>query len=239
MTEAIESLLLLQDKDQRIANLRNQIDSVPEEKERIRIELQGNESEYETAREGVIAVEKSLKTLELDIDRQKTKIRDAQTKLTQVKKNEEYKALIAEIEAAKLIVAKYEDQQIVVWEQLEAAKVVRAAAEKIVNQAKARIQAAIQDLDTRLTNCAGQVVKLEAQRAELAAKVPPEPLNEYERTIQRTMRNGGPFQKGLVPVVGNTCMGCSIQVTPATCQKVSYGTLVRCDQCGSLLYDGN
>ena len=53
MQKAIQQLLKVQDKDQRIDNLTRMVDSVPEEKEKIRNDLQGAEDKLEAAKEGM------------------------------------------------------------------------------------------------------------------------------------------------------------------------------------------
>lgn len=235
MDDAVAKLLELQEKDQRIAKLQAQIDSVPKEKNRITTELQGAEAILDTAKHGVMEVEARIKTLELDIAKHKNKITDVQNKLPNVKKNDEYRALIAEIETAKGKIAGVEDRELEEWEALEAAKVKRAAAEAVVKQQSARIDAAISDLNTRLSNCQGQLQKLQAERDTIAAQVPAEILGEYDRTVAMVLRHGN-FRLVLVPLLGENCGGCHLKLTPSVKQRTLRGEVVRCEQCSALLY---
>jgi predicted nucleic acid-binding Zn-ribbon protein len=235
MQASIQALLEVQDKDTRVHKLREIIASVPSERERIENELSGTEDLVEAAKQGFMAVEARIKEVELDIEQAQNKMIDFQQKTAAVKKNEEYKALLSEIETCKQNIGKHEDRQLEIWEELEAAKENRRKADAALAAAKTRIEAALQDLDVRQQNCSAQIDKVMEERATSAQSVDQELLGRYERLVGRAAKKGA-FRKSLVPLQGSNCGGCFLQVTPQTMNRVKKNQLVPCEQCGALLY---
>ena len=97
MDATVELLLDIQDKDVRISNLKRQIANVPAEKKAVADEITAAETKLEQARQQVLEVEKLIKTVEVDIQTANNKKIDLTRKSFEVKKNEEYKAILSEI----------------------------------------------------------------------------------------------------------------------------------------------
>lgn len=234
MDKNLEMLLQVQDWDLRIHKLQQQIDSVPEEKAAVEAQLAATEAETASMKRAFIEVEKSIKTVELDIDKVKTKIIDLQQKSLSVKKNEEYRALMKEIDNCKGQIAELEEKELVFMEQLEAAKKERVKADRLLEQAKARIAGSLEDLEVRARNCGGQIDKVKASRDGLLEQLPAETLKLYRRLAGKN--TGKIFRKAVVPVIGNTCGGCNLSITPYVRNQVRKRQLVTCENCGSILY---
>lgn len=235
MDKSVETLLTLQDKDMRLFNLNKQIESVPEEKIKIAALLTGAETTVKAAKGKCLEIENKIKSVEIEIATVNEKIRALQSKSAAVKKNEEYRALLNEAEGWKQKISEFEDQQLKLWEELEAAKQLRHKEEKSLEATQARVKAAIEDLETRGRNCKEQIEKVAADRALLAGAVPAELLRLYERLLQRPSQRKV-FQKILVPIESENCGGCCLKVTPQVRTLVRRGQPVPCENCGALIY---
>ena len=119
MNDNYTLLLELQDKDMRIFNLKKQVMSVPAEKERVRHELQVSEGRLETVKSGVMDLESKIKQIEMDISDCNDRKISFQQKSIEVKKNDEYRALMNQIERCDKDTAASEDKQIAMWEELD------------------------------------------------------------------------------------------------------------------------
>ncbi|MDP7395997.1 MAG: C4-type zinc ribbon domain-containing protein [Lentisphaeria bacterium] len=235
MNDNYALLLELQDKDLRIFNLKKQVISVPTEKERVRHELQISEDQLETVKSSVMDLESKIKQIEMDIsDENEQKIKFQQQSV-EVRKNDEYKALMNEIERCDKNIAAAEDKQISMWEELEKIKEIFAATEKEFEAGHARIEAAIKDLDVREKNCQAQVEKITSERDALATGVNAELLTHYNRLIARSKLPDG-FSKAVVSIRNTNCGGCFLTMTPQVVNRVKKDELINCENCGVFLY---
>ena len=228
-------LLELQDKDLRIFNLKKQVMSVPTEKERVRHELQVSEDRLETVKSGVMDLESKIKQIEMDISDNNDRKIKFQQQSVEVKKNDEYRALMNEIERCDKDITAAEDKQIAMWEELEKIKEIFAAAKKEFDAGHVRIDAAIKDLDVREKNCQTQVEKMTAERDELTTGVEAELLTHYDRLIARSKLPDG-FSKAVVSIQNTNCGGCFLTMTPQVVNRVKKDELINCENCGVFLY---
>lgn len=237
MNDNYTLLLELQDKDLRIFNLKSKIMSVPAEKERVRRELQVSEDRLETVKSGVMDLESKIKQIEMDISDNNDRKINFQQKSVEIRKNDEYKALMNEIERCDKDIAAAEDKQISMWEELEKIKGVFGAAKKEFDAGHVRIDAAIKDLDVSETNCQAQVEKMSAERDALTAGVNDELLTHYDRLIARSKPPDG-FSKAVVSIQNTNCGGCFLTMTPQVVNRVKKDELINCENCGVFLcYD--
>ncbi len=233
MDAAIATLLQIQDKDTRIAHLQKQIDTVPVEKARIEREINQAEELSAAAKNDVIEVEKAIKQTEMDIATVNQRKLDLLGKSHQIKKNDEYKAMLHEVAMFEAQVSKLEDRQLEQMEKLDAAKSRRADAMKLVEAAKTRLQGTVQDLDVRAKNCDEQILKVKAERDTLAKEV----SQDLMRLYTRLMKKGGGFRPAVAPLVDDQCSGCNLKVVPQIRHKVLKNDIVCCENCGIILYN--
>ena len=237
MLKIIEKLLEVQDKDIRIFNLRKQIASVPAEKKKIMNVKTSAEADFEKSKKVVMELEKKIKSVDIEIATQKEKIRNLQTKSADIKKNDEYKAMLNEVELFNKKIKEFEDTQLEYWEELEAAKLNSDKGKKALEAAKARIETTVKDLEIRNSNCSDKIKKITEERALITKDVPKDLLNNYERIV-KNHANSKVFRKALVSLQNDNCGGCFLKVTPQIKNKVRKVQIVACEQCGALLYYG-
>src|SRR5258706_1078676 len=122
MQEAIEKLLILQDRDRKLSTLREELAHIPAERQELQAKSAQAQNKLETAKHAVKHLESERKKLELDVDAKKQLIERYSLQQFQTKKNEEYRALAHEIELCKQAITALDDQQIAFMEQSEAAQ---------------------------------------------------------------------------------------------------------------------
>lgn len=238
MDAGIKILLEIQDRDQRLASLRQQIEAAPREKEAVREELRSAEAASEAAKAQFFEVEKVIKDLQMDTGKARDRIRDLRAKATQVKKNEEYKMLMNEIFQQEGKIKNLEDKELGQMEGLEAAKSGRREVDARLKAAQDRVNEAQQDIDLREAACRDRLQKIEAERAELAAQAPVELFRLYDRLIAR-FRKIGKFRKVVAPIENDACGSCYLKVTAYVRQKAMRRELTTCENCGAILYLDN
>jgi predicted nucleic acid-binding Zn-ribbon protein len=231
MLEAIEKLLILQDRDRHIGQLRAELERIEPERAAMLARSSGAQASLDNARLRAKQIESDRKKLELDVVAKKELIEKYANQQFQTKKNEEYRALAHEIEICKEAIVKLDDQQIELMEKAEAAQREVAAANAILNDARKHGESLVADLNKREEKLKKEIAELEASRAQHFQAVDVTFRTRYERLIKT---------KGSNVVVGvehGVCGGCHMKVPTQllmTCQAQQ--ELVTCSNCGRILY---
>ncbi len=231
MLEAIEKLLVLQDRDRKIARLRTELANVGPERQALQAKTAASQASLHVSRQRIRQIESDRKKLELEVESKKQAIERYSLQQFQTKKNDEYRALAHEIDTAKGAISKLEDQQLELMEQTEAAQREVASATRIADEAKNHADRQIADLTDREENLKKELALLEADRDQLASAVDASVLPRYERLRKSKGENV------VVGVAHGVCGGCHMKLQRqviVTCQGNQ--EVVTCTNCGRILY---
>src|SRR5207249_3481884 len=171
MLEAIEKLLILQDRDRKISRLRSELANIGPERQALAAKTASSQAALDAAKERIKQIESDRKKLELDAEAKKQAIERYSLQQFQTKKNDEYRALAHEIEMAKEAIVKLEDQQLELMEQAEAAQKEAAATARVAEESKKVADKLLADLANRDQNLKKELESLEADRGQLASAV--------------------------------------------------------------------
>ncbi|HWI57587.1 MAG TPA: hypothetical protein VNZ22_10190, partial [Bacillota bacterium] len=149
MLEAIEKLLILQDRDRKIRQVRGELAHI--EPERQALKTKGNQAQtaLETAKNKLRQNESDRKTLELEIEAKKELIIRYANQQLQTRKNEEYRALTHQIDTCKGEIFQIENREIELMEQAEAAQKELARASQAAEEARKLVESQLSQLAGR------------------------------------------------------------------------------------------
>jgi hypothetical protein len=231
MLEALEKLLILQDRDRKISLLGSELAQLGPQRRGAQIKLAGLESALETARLKVRQLESDRKRLELEVESKKQQIERYSLQQFQTKKNEEYRALAHEIETTRKAIHVIEDEQLELMEQGEAAQREVVETQRIAAETRKSTEQQGIELTERERNLSDELTRLQAERDQLAYEVDQSILPRYER-LRRTKGD-----RVLVGIANGVCGGCHMRL-PAqilvSCQ--SNQEIVSCPNCARILY---
>ena len=231
MLEAIEKLLALQDKDQRLRSLRQELQAIPSDiatKEKL---IADSASRLEQARTRAKMIEVEKKTLQVEASSKRDQIARYKTQQMQTRKNEEFTALAHEIAGAEKVVSGIEDKELALMEEAESLRPQIAIAEKTYAEEKARYDGQISVLREKSTNIQSRIAELEAIRPAATEGIDEDLLERYERLFKN--KNA----QAIVPLEHEVCMGCHMKVTSQTGLELRANkTIVSCPQCGRILH---
>lgn len=231
MLEAIEKLLLLQDRDRKIRRVEAELARIEPERQTFKTKASSAQVQLDSAKVRAKQIESDRKRLELDVEAKKTMIEKYANQQLQTRKNEEYKALAHEIDTCKAEIAKIEDHEIELMEQSERAQKDLVRLSKEAEGAKKLTEEQVTQLGAREVNLKKELAELKSNREEMAAAVDAGVRARYERLAK---------SKGehvLVGVNHGVCGGCHMKLPPQTlvaCQ--SDQDVVTCNSCGRILY---
>jgi len=236
MHQWVEKLLILQNKDMRLAKLKQRIKFTPVDQAKIDALLNDAEERMKKAKAQKIEQEKLLKDLEISADSINAKMVDFQKKTIMIKNNEEYKAALAQIDKCKHQISQFEDKELVIMEAMEKLKTEFDEVQKYYHTAEKRVKEMKKDLETRVNNCKQQIDQLSKEREDAYVQVDKRIASRYTRLFQNKLKRGRDTRV-IVPLRdGTICDYCHMNVTAQVKMNARKGTQVSCENCGTLVY---
>lgn len=231
MLEAIEKLLILQDRDRKIRRLKGELGHIGPERQMLLSKTEGAQAALDQAKIRLKQTESDRKALELEVETKKQLIAKYANQQLQTRKNEEYRALAHEIDSCKADIFKIEDREISLMEQAEALQKEVGQATQVSAQARKLMEEHLSQLDAREQNLMRELSELETNREELAAAVDLTARGRYERLVKNKGENV------VVGVQHGVCGGCHMRLPPQlVVQCQAQQELVTCSNCGRILY---
>ncbi len=230
MLDDVQNLLQLQDADQEIARLNAEVSALPKRVAAIEQKLAGTKARVEAAQAAIHADEAARTKLDQQIQDARTKISKYRDQSLAVKNNEQYKALMSEIEHAEKEIAGCEEKILEVMESAEA----KAAALKAVQAELALETEAVakekQHAEATTAKDAKLLGSVQSKRAGLRTTVTEEWLTKYERVMK--------FRgSGLAAVRDGQCTACRVRLRPQVFAEVkAESKMMACDSCQRIIY---
>jgi uncharacterized protein len=231
MLDAIEKLLVLQDRDRKILQLQEELTRIPPERQELQGRLATLQSRLEVARQRIKHLESDRKRLELEVEAKKQLIERYSVQQYQTRKNEEYRALTHEIETCKAAIRKLEDEQLDLMEQGDQVSREVARLTQDASDTKRAVDSRLADLSGREALLRKELGQLEAERAQLAAAVDEGVRTRYERLLNHRGNSV------VVPIERGVCGGCHMQLSRhLVVACIAEQEIITCPNCARLLY---
>ena len=233
MHSELEQLLILQDREQKIRQIRSEIETVPLRRKTLEAQLAASKASVEALKQRARQVEIDRKKLELDVGTRTETISRLKTQQYQTRKNDEFQAMGHEIERYENEIRKIEDDELELMVLADKVKANLSEEEKKAAATQQSVGRQSLDLDEKSKALESQLQQLTAERSELAAKIDEDLLARFERLFKSK------GDAAVVAIEHGVCMGCHMKVTTATTSQVRAGKeIVSCENCGRILFDG-
>jgi uncharacterized protein len=230
MLPDIEKLLELQIADQEIRKLQEEIAELPKRIAAIEQKLAATRAHLEKARAAAKADEANKKKFEASIQDLQGKISKYRDQSLDVKTNDQYKALLHEIQFSEQEIRINEDRILEVMVNVEAREKDVKAAEAKLKAETAEIEKEKEDAHRVTAEDQKKLAEWSTKRDGLRSGVNEDLLRHYERVMK--------FRRtGLAEVIEQKCMGCQVRLRPQHYNEVFNGQqIVYCDSCQRVLY---
>jgi len=228
--QCLQDLLALQSIDMRIRSLEQRIAMFPkeiqtrqQEQEKIRAEMKRKKDECN--RTGM-----DIKKVESEIKQRQDEMLKAQGRSTMIKKNDEYQALLKEIDTIKGKISDLETKEIELLDVAAASEKDWKDYEKQSNSSIKAIDDEIRELKELTGQLKTEIAKMHDSRAPMLSKIDTEILTRYNQLLKA--KQGEP----VVKVENGNCGHCHLRLIPQTMLAVGGGALPPCENCSHLLY---
>jgi hypothetical protein len=230
MLPDIENLLKLQGVDKEIRRLQDEIAQFPKRIAVIEQQLAGHKAQLEKAQAAVKADDASKRKHESTIGDLRGKISKYRDQSLAVKTNDQYRALLTEIQFAEKEIAATEDKILELMLNADARDKEVKAAQAELKAETAEIEREKEDARLRTEEDEKLLAGFRAQRDQIRGVVDEDLLRHFERVSK--------FRgSGISEVRDQKCMACQVMLRPQTYNEIRSGrTTLVCDSCQRILY---
>ncbi len=230
MLPEIENLLKLQDTDKEIRRLQDEVAELPKRVSGIEQKLAGTKAQLEKAQTAVKADEASRRKYDANITELRGKISKYRDQSLDVKTNDQYKALLHEIQFAEKEISANEDKILELMVNADTRDKEVKAAKGELKAETAEIEKEKEDARQRTAEDEKLLGEWRAKRDQLRTGINEDLLRHYERVSK--------FRgSGISEVRDHKCMACQVMLRPQTYNDVRSGKeTVVCDSCQRILY---
>ena len=231
MHPEVEKLLRLQKIELQIKHHTERVERLPKRLSELEAKLSDALRLLSDAKDRLSKMALEKKKLESSIQDLEQKNSKYRGQLTDVKTNEQYKALLHEIEFNEQHVKKIEDDILVLMEDEELLRQESRAGEERLKREKDLIEAEKRTAETEAHQDQLALVMLEEQRQSILQLIEKSVLDDYLRISS--------FRKGiaLARAYQESCQACHVRIRPQLLSRVMTGnSIITCDSCSRILY---
>lgn len=230
MWDGLDKLIELQKLDVTIAKLDAEVRAIPKAIEALEGRLGKAREGFEIAKGRSDQLQKDRRAKERELEEAAQNAKKKQARLFEIKTNEEYSAVLKEIEGLR---AKSSQLETEVLEQMEAADATAKTvteAERAFKAAQLDVQTERREKEARLATLQTDLATLEATRKGHASRLDGDLLRLYARLMKNR-------DVAVAAVADGSCQGCGMTLTPQTYNEVKRNDrMFTCPSCNRILY---
>jgi predicted nucleic acid-binding Zn-ribbon protein len=223
-------LTQIKNHDEQIFSIKKELTQIPIDKKALDSQLQAKKDEYLGHKATLEGYEKQARKLEQDLKDKEDRIKKSESKMMEVKTNEEYKAALKEVETQKQENSVFEDQILVLMnnidkerESLKTVEVAYKGHEKEINQ---KIQVLLEHQ------------KSIEKKLQDILEIKKENLKQLASDSKSMYEKVSAYVQG-VPIVfaeSAMCQGCRVKLRPQQFNEIiGFVSIFKCTNCSKLL----
>jgi len=227
----LERLVELQRLDSEIAEVEAAAAAIPGVIRRIEEQLMKAKAALDAVTAETDRMTKLRRQQERELEEVTDQLKKRQSRLFEIKTNQEYSAVLKEIEGLKHKVSVLEEAILVLLDQIEVELKARAEEEQRVRSSEAEALRDTQRKEAELRQLRGRLSELQGARKSRSKNVESSLLQQYLRLLKS--RAG----LAVAPVRDGSCEGCHVALTPQLYNEVRRNEeILTCERCGRILY---
>ena len=231
MSPTLSALIALQQLDTAAEAARKRLGEIPGIEREIDAKIAAAKAAVEAAKGRLNDNTTARRAKEKDVAAVDTRLARFEDHKVAVKTNQEFTALLHEIQTAKSEKDGIEEQILVLLEAADGVAAEIKEAEKALADASREGQAARETMTQERGALEAELARLAGERKREAVAVPPAALAKYEQLLkQRRML-------AVAHVAGELCSACHVRLRPAVLQQIRRNEeMIQCDSCQRILY---
>jgi predicted nucleic acid-binding Zn-ribbon protein len=230
MEATIQRLLELQDIDTMVMELSRKRSLVPRKLEHHRGEVRRAKDAVEERRTALKERELERRRLEREVEQVEEATIRFQNQLNTIKTNEEYRALLAQIERSKTRQSECEDRILAVMEEIEENEAALSEAQRELRAAEELLEERTREANELVARLQEAIDAKAVSREDVTREISESHLRRYERIL------AGKGGLAVATIEGHVCSGCHGTIPPQTINEIrKCDRLYTCQHCGRIL----
>jgi uncharacterized protein len=230
MNADLEKLIELEKVDREIGRLSDEVAALPKRVALIEEKLAGDKAKVEQAKAAIKNNEASRRKHEADIQTAQQKIIKYRGQSTSVKTNDEYRALMHEVEFAEKEITGFEDKILDLMVSMEAAEKSLKTAEVDLKAEAVAVEKEKNEARSKTAEDEKLLQGLNEQRNNLRSGVSDSNLAHYDRVLRAR-------KFALAEARDSKCQACFVMLRPQTWQELKTNEhIITCSSCGRILF---
>ena len=230
MNPDLEKLIRLHLAELELTRLDSELADIPRLNSEVEDRLARERGRLEAARDALETSQRNRKQNETEVQDLETKRSKYKGQLMEVKTNKEYTAMLQEIETVEREIRTREDQILEEMERAEGLSSEVAQEEKAFGTVEEAARKEIAELEAKNARLTEERQGVAKNRDEVAASVPEQPLQLYQRVVK--LRG-----TGLAEAKDGMCQTCHVKLRPQMWVEVKQNeTVTQCASCNRILY---
>jgi len=231
LKDQLKLLWELQKIDLELKAIKEEKERYPKEIKKLDEKQKIEKERIQKEREKVESLEKTRRQKEGHLNVEQEKIKRAEGRMSEVKTNKEYQALLSEIDAMKGANSRIEEEILQVMEEIDELKKDLSKREKEMGSTLEKIEGERKKLQEKMAQGEEAWNERVERRDDLSKQIESKLVKLYHTLKEK--RQG----VGVVSVKNETCQGCFVNVPPQLFIEVQKNNaLVRCPHCNRILY---
>ena len=227
----MEQLVDLQRLDSEIAEVEAAAAAIPGVIRRIEEQLLRAKAALDATTAEADRMMKLRRQKERELEEATDQLKKRQSRLFEIKTNQEYSAVLKEIEGLKQKVSGLEEEILVLLDQIEVAVKARVEEEQRIRSTEAEVLRDKQQKEAELQTLRGRLAELQGARTGRSKGVEASLLQQYLRLLKS--RAG----LAVAPARDGSCEGCHVALTPQLYNEVRRNEeILACERCARILY---
>lgn len=232
MLKDLQSLLVLQDRDLILQQIKTQMTEVPKDLSLAQNRLIEDETELKKAKSDLKQIELEAANIRLSRRTREATLEKLKVQQFETKKNDEFNAFGAEIKRYQADIDELETEELTLLEKIDQQKELIKKAAQQFEQCTEQFKQTKQTLEEKAKNLIEQFKKAADKRSSAAAEIEENLLQQYQR-ILNSKENFA-----IAEVSKGICRGCNIKLIASTIgilradQEITY-----CENCGRMLFE--
>jgi len=222
---------MIQSIDIRFDEIKREKEGSPKEIQKLKenLDLLSNAMEQDLSTIGEL--KKVRRTVERELEEIEHKFQKSKSRLSDVKTNKEYQAVLKEIEELKNLIFEKEETVIKCMEDIEIQEEECADNDNTWRESQKEYKKKQEEFSQRMRDFDKEVQSLNGKRAKLCQNVDKNLLERYNR-LRKNLRG-----RVVTQVINTICQGCNLGIPPQQYNElIKGGSIKSCPNCNRIIY---